>query len=86
MTARALRVRLWERRPPEVIEQRAAAPTVSPRCKAIARQFGRSERWGRLVKQIGLTGGLRSKNSLRRFEPPAGHTEQGNAAFRSSDH
>jgi hypothetical protein len=26
--------------------------------KAIAHQFGRSERWGRLVKQAGLAGGL----------------------------
>jgi hypothetical protein len=29
-----------------------------PPGKAIAHQFGRSERWGRLVKQAGLTGGL----------------------------
>lgn len=29
-----------------------------PAGKAIASEFGRSERWGRLVKQAGLAGGL----------------------------
>lgn len=36
-----------------------------PSGKAIARRFGRSERWGRLVKQAGITGRLPEAAGLR---------------------
>jgi hypothetical protein len=36
-----------------------------PSGKAIAERFGRRERWGRLVKQTGITGGFGQKSAAQ---------------------